>query len=276
MKIAICFSGQPRTWEKCYPTWANLINQLENKTSAKIDTFCHVWDFNTLPQQVCNVDSGPTLELDSVSALLNALSPVSYLIEDYTVSSSKSQELIELGEIYKHEHGGTPITWAASQFYGIMRSAHLKKVHEIKNRSRYDLCIRLRYDLFLPDEEVSKLMSLITQFSNNNTIYATATTPDFGKFPPFRLGDLFWIADSLTFDRMCNFYKWLPVIGVNPFPKHLQPTLGTENLLFYYAQMLRIKVLPIHINPKICRFTDYVMQLSECNNQEGISHYEII
>lgn len=276
MKIAICFSGQPRTWKKCYPTWVNLIEQLRQNFSAQVDIFCQVWNFNTLPQQVRDVDPGPTLEIESVSELLKTLSPISSIIEDYSVSCSKSSELIDLGEIYKNEHGGTPIPWAASQFYGVMRSAYLKKTHEVRNQFRYDLCIRLRYDLFLPDSEVSKLVDLMPQYSNINTIYAPATGYDSTSFPPFRLGDIFWLGDSLTFDRMSDFYKWIPVIGTRPFPPTVLASLQVENLLFFYAKMLRINVEPIHIDPKICRFNDYIIQLMNSKKQTSIGKYEII
>ena len=36
MKVAICLSGQPRTWKKAYGSWNNLFN-LEHMIKAKIE-----------------------------------------------------------------------------------------------------------------------------------------------------------------------------------------------------------------------------------------------
>ena len=44
MRVAICLSGQPRTWKDCLPNW------LENLgLETKPDFFFHLWDYNTLP-----------------------------------------------------------------------------------------------------------------------------------------------------------------------------------------------------------------------------------
>ena len=276
MKIAICFSGQLRTWEKCLPTWTELINRLNNKFNTDVDIFFHAWDFNTVPEQVRSAENNIICVKESLDVLVAALRPSAYLVEDFKISSSRAQSVIDIGEIHKTEHGGTPIPWAASQYYSLMRSAHLKKLHETKNKFRYDICIRLRFDLFLAPSEIDKLINDACLAPAYNTIYATSNGPSVNRYPPFILGDIFWVADSLTFDRMCDFYKWMPVIGLTPFPPHARSDLNPELLLYYYTKMLRISVSTIHIKPKICRFKEYIDQRIKCNLSAEIYDYEII
>ena len=35
MKIAVCLSGQPRTWKQCYDTWNFLFNDLKKNENLK-------------------------------------------------------------------------------------------------------------------------------------------------------------------------------------------------------------------------------------------------
>jgi hypothetical protein len=57
MKIAVCLSGQPRTWRQCYDTWNFLFKDLKKnenlrETDIEVDYFIHTWDFNSKPYSV--------------------------------------------------------------------------------------------------------------------------------------------------------------------------------------------------------------------------------
>ena len=57
MKIAVCLSGQPRTWRQCYDTWNFLFKDLKKnenlrETDIEVDYFVHTWDFNSKPYSV--------------------------------------------------------------------------------------------------------------------------------------------------------------------------------------------------------------------------------
>ena len=39
MKIAICFSGQPRSWEKCHEAWFKFIENIKQIYNATQITF---------------------------------------------------------------------------------------------------------------------------------------------------------------------------------------------------------------------------------------------
>ena len=67
-----------------------------------------------------------------------------------------------------------------------------------------------------------------------------------------KLGDIFFYSNSVTFDRICDFYKWLPIMGTKSFPTKSQ-NLTTEDAFYFYSRMLKINVKPILVNPKIIR-----------------------
>jgi hypothetical protein len=290
MRIAICLSGQPRTWDKCHKTWNNFIDRLNEKFGASTDIFCHAWDFNTPPHAVLAAHGqasqdlvedyirvkGQPISADEKLKFLMAIKPVSFLFETQEVSKLKNAELTQRGLVHANEHGGTAIEWAGSQFYGIMRAAALKKKHELDNNFRYDMCIRLRYDLFLDDHQLDWFFNETNTDANipvYNTFYSCHTGRDENQFPFRRMGDVFWYADSVTFDRICDFYRWLPVIGKKSFNKNL---VGTEQALYFYAKMLRMHIHPLTIDPKVYRQSDYLMRKQAAGLTRELSHHELI
>ena len=127
MRIAVCFSGQPRTWRKCYESWHNLFLQFD----TEVDYFYHLWNFNTLPQ-ILN-DSTPILvtqsELDDIYAILK---PKKLIIENLDKNLKVINDLLLIGEKYP-KSGGPPVHWSGAQFYSHMCSTHLKRQYEIEN-----------------------------------------------------------------------------------------------------------------------------------------------
>jgi len=291
MKIALCFSGQPRTWDKCNPTWQKLISKIKDKYDVEtIDTFCHAWDFNTPPHAVLAADGavskhlvddyitikGTPLSEEERSAFLSALNPVRYMFHDETHSKDRPKELRKWAELQKERHGGTPLEWAASQFYAVMHSAHLKKQHEIENNFRYDICFRMRYDLFFDDHQIDWFLSDESKdlvYPEYNTFYSCHTGKDQNQYPFHRMGDIFWYADSVTFDRICDFYRWMPIIGRRSFNEN---HVSTEHALYFYAKMLRMNVRPISIDPKVYRQSDYIERKLAAGLDGGLGGHELI
>ena len=53
MRIALCFSGQLRTWRKTITQFKKFISILEDKGHS-VDVFCHMWNFNTYPNSIAH------------------------------------------------------------------------------------------------------------------------------------------------------------------------------------------------------------------------------
>lgn len=291
MKIAICLSGQPRTWEKCSPTWFKLVEKIKEKYQVdQVDFFCHAWDFNTSPHAVLAakgmasegiVDDyirvqGVALSDMEKQSMIDTIKPIKYKFESETTSKSKYAETYQAAQFHAPEHGGTTLDWCASQFYGVMYAAHLKKQYEYENNFQYDICFRLRYDLFLNDHQINWFLNPESgDFESPifNTVYSCHTAKDGSQFPFHRFGDVFWYADSVTFDRICDFYRWLPILGRRSFNNNL---VGTEHALYFYVKMLKMHVRPITIDPKVFRQEDYLDKKIAAGLQGALDGHELI
>jgi len=290
MKIALCFSGQPRTWDKCHPQWDKFKLRLAKHFNADVDVFAHMWDFNTPPHAVMsspvvnnndkNFDyrrvQGIAITKEERDNFLTALNPVKYIIENESVSKSKPEEIIELNRPNINEYGTCPIEWAGSQFYAIMYAAHLKKMHEFEQGIRYNICFRMRYDLYLDDHQIDWFFNpgnTDARIPRYNTVYSCHTTKDASSIPFHRLGDIFWYADSPTFDRICDFYRWLPTIGSRCFNGQWT---STEHSLYFYAKMLRMHVKGLSLDPKVYRQSDYIDRKIQSGLSAELGGHELI
>jgi len=264
MRIAFCFSGQPRTWEKCYPSISKMISSIEKKLNAKADLFCHLWDFNSISHTLIDPVNVKNLEIDFTSIpsnkipseeklkILNTIKPVSFLIGTEEENRKKWKEITIENEKYSSTHGNSLIHWASPQFYSIMLSSHLKKRYELEKNFRYDACFRMRYDLFFDEHQIDFFSNgdfEDLQFPKHNTIYPCHSRN-------FKVGDIFWYADSTSFDRICDFYRWIPVIGKKCLPH--KENIGTEDAFHFYIKMLKMNIRSLHLDPKILRPDDFL------------------
>jgi hypothetical protein len=190
-RIAVCFSGQPRTWRKCVESWKeNLFGHLE------MDVFCHTWDFNTPPNCVSvgmNVIDNQVHD-GEIDELYEVLKPKKFLIEQRKnfVPFKMTQPIL--------------VPSFLSQFYGIMQAARLKKQYEIENDFQYDVVIKMRYDAYLK----TPIFQEFTNINNTNQIdpwsmycfhYGWDKVNNRG-----RVGDIFWYANSETYDIISDYY----------------------------------------------------------------------
>lgn len=291
MKIAICLSGQPRTWNKCYPGWKAFEEKLCILTGAeKVDYFCHAWDFNTPPHAVLaaapgvddsSVDGyktvkGIKLTEEEKQSFVDTINPIYHVFEDEEHSKSRVKEIRARAIPNQKHHGIVTLEWIASQFYSIMYASHLKQKYELENNFRYDIVFRMRYDLFLSDEQVGWFFNKRSndfQIPKFNHIYSCHTRRDDNQFPFHRMGDIFWYGGTVAFDRICNLYRWLPILGTKSFGNG---NPGTEHALYFYAKMLRMDIVPISIDPKIFRQTDYLDRKKQAGLEESLGGHELI
>lgn len=265
LKVAFCFSGQLRTWRKCIHTWQELFEDLKEKHNVtNVDIFCHIWDHNTLQQGIANekvalesLDTASALSRSEISDYITQLAPVAYKIDNVSVSKSKKQQIEDQALFECQFSGEFKHSWMAPQFYSIMYTGHLKRMHEIKNQFNYDICVRMRNDMYL-NKDFRNNFSIDEMLRPTfNTIHACHSGID-DKGPWFkrRLGDIFWYADSPTFDKLSNFYQWLPAFGT----RALDPVdLAPEHIFYYYAKMFNISINPKPIHYiTIARDAEYV------------------
>jgi hypothetical protein len=263
MRIAVCISGQPRTWKKCYETWFDLLSRFGNE----VDYFYHLWNFNSMPPRLGEEAIQPvtTEELDEFH---NTINPKKFMIEDYNTSIKSREDIWITGKDYPLS-GGTVVYWTASQFYSHMRAAHLKRQYEIENNFEYDICFRMRTDLFFSKDELdNKHANFIKDFKPQPNTFYSCHTNSVDSFPFVRVGDLFYFCDSITFDKISQFYRFLPVIGTNPFKNlaHCPP----EVPLAFFIKMLRLDIYDSFFDPRVMRTDEYFEKLGVLGNHELI------
>jgi hypothetical protein len=255
LKIAICVSGQLRTWDKCYQNVFKLIKKLE-KIDANVDFFCHSWDFESNSNPILvNMGKDEIIphNKETLNMILSTYEPKDYLFENYEKNKQVVEYIKNKGYKYKNK---TPITWSSQQFYSLMRAAELKRKYEIDNEFEYDVCIRLRYDQYIQENEIDYIISMILNVKPN-TILTMHNRPH-NTYPFTIYGDVFWICDSLTYDKISSFYRALPSIDNNLFAEGM----GTppENVLTHYINNLNIKCQQMFIDSRICKTKDFIQK----------------
>lgn len=230
-KIAVCLSGQPRTWQRCYPTWISALSHL-----GELDFFCHLWDYNSEPSLLQH-EQGPTQDIklsrDEMLHIRETINPVKLVFQ-----SKKENVIVQRAD------NNVVAPWAHSQLYSLHRAALLKREHEITTEIEYDLVIRLRCDLVFTNQ-LTPITPITPAPSTVYTVHNIDSDPEF-KVP--RFSDIFFAADSLTFDHVCAVYRSLSFINnddIAPFRGASIPP--PEVALSYHCTMLGIRAKPLPI-----------------------------
>lgn len=263
LKVAFCFSGQLRTWKNCYPSWMKLFSNFETPP----DIFCHLWDFNTNTGRITYLTKDENIQQiskDEIDEFLEIMKPKKYLIENIDKSKQAdgllNNRILELWNKPEDLHGN--IYWIGSQFYSNMYSAFLKHEYEIENNFEYDLCFKIRYDLYFSDYTIELLFNTPIKYNGGyipfdkpipNTIYSVHSGK-LNEWPFITVGDVFYFGDSQIFDKFSLFYYRIAEIFIKSFNgKSAKP----EHYLYFYLKSLMGKHTPIYVDPKVMRDEEY-------------------
>ena len=130
MRIAICFSGQPRSFKKAYPYYKK---NLFDKHPGKVDVFFHTWREDTKDL--------------IMSDLIHTYKPKRHLFTSYLEDSDKfNQRFINTPNPARHPPSAT-----VNAFYSIFMS-NLLRVQEEQTFGGYDWVVRTRFDYALNAE----------------------------------------------------------------------------------------------------------------------------
>ena len=155
MKIALCFSGQPRFVNECSPLITSNVIQDYN-----IDVFAHLWfddDLQTKPYKYGgNSDwEHQRIKGTAIDEFVRAYNPTEMLVEpSKSFGDPDLDEDFELSEA-KYWPGGIEgqpefqkrqINNSLSYFYSLCEANRLRKLYEYENKVKYDYVIRCRTD----------------------------------------------------------------------------------------------------------------------------------
>lgn len=202
-KIAICLSGQVRSWRKCYETWKLIWVNIPN---VEVDFFIHTWDENTYPAKFGHSNPPTKVTQEEIDEIVELLKPKKIIFE-----KSKSFQSLQNNDALN----GSPYL---SQYYGVLKCARLKKEYEIENDFIYDSVVRLRFDLYLKDpifkEDFKELKERV--------IYGTHYGYDWDN-RRFRFGDMIFYSDSLTYDILSEYYYGVHLLPHYWFDSSIPP-----------------------------------------------------
>jgi hypothetical protein len=259
-------SGQLRTWEKCSTNVFKLVNYLGHK----VDFFCHTWNFDSIPRPIIvSIGKEDTVlhSKETITKMLDTYKPVSYCIEDQEKNKKVLEDTVNKG--LEVQNKKPPSAWSSPQFYGIMAASNLKGEYELQHNFKYDACIRLRYDQYIPESQIDYIIDILNQIESN-TIY-TMHNREHDGYPKMLYGDVFWIADSPTYDKVSKFYKAIPTINTELFTEGTPP----ENVLTHYINHLDIKNFRTYLDIKICLFKRHVNEKLRLG-LDGTGPHEVI
>lgn len=171
MKVAICFSGQLRSFDLVKNSLKeNLLSQHD------CDVFCHFWNrydgikYENYYNPNCEHEYGVYGKY-KIEDIIDFLKPKSLCFEYPSINQNMK-----------------------SMFYSIKKSNKLKSDYEKNNNFKYDVVIRARYDLFY-----NKKIEL--KDVNDKELYA------FNRFGSVYVNDWFFYSSSPIMDTVTSIYE---------------------------------------------------------------------
>ena len=259
MRVALCISGQPRTWEKCNQNWIDNI-----MPGVEKDMFFHLWDYNSFPSIIDIIPNAPKnynkkISEDEKNLIVDILKPKKHKIDSKEILSRSAADPSIINEYVK-----TPLGWwCRGQYYSLWYASQLKRQYELENNFEYDIVFRLRTDLFFTSPvTVPNKLEYNSIYSTNNSWMKNVGT--------FMIGDTFYFSDSFTYDQLAQFIHGLDFIDtynvVAPDISDPPPEVG-----FYpFVRSLGIKNISSPQYFKIARTQEYFDIMKELNSFETL------
>ena len=212
MRVAVCFSGMPRSFKTVYESHKKFIFDVLSEQGIEYDIFIHTWN-NKVKYPKYLSDEG------TVEELIELYKPTAFKIETY--DDKKINELLndsKVNEYHKYiDHnndlnnigdwigGGLLTNNTISLFYGLNESNKLR----IESDLKHDIIIKTRFDNIMFDK-----LNIATLSKEENTVYCPmGYEPDDRE----RLGtvnDILAVGDERSmnvymslYDRLFNLLK---------------------------------------------------------------------
>jgi hypothetical protein len=269
--IAVCLSGQPRTWKTASDNILNYFNpKIYDETGVRVhvDYFIHTWDTNSYRDKTQPRWKAQDYKIENIS-------------EEDDIMLTFIPAAMEYHKYVPNEH----IHAWSGLFYSFMRSINLKRKYEIENNIVYDMVVKSRLDINFPQEGVNRYGAPISKFYPHVlrplTAYASSPTPT--RFPTeFNqscFDDVFFYSDSPTMDLLSNIYFWYIDImdkGLaqkqrKEFVDNPEYYYGPGTLLYKYLTNWNIHPYADHANPYyVVRKVAHDMGLHSINDWKQI------
>lgn len=179
MRIALCFSGQPRFVSECFDKIR--ANVIDFNSEHQIDVFVHTW----FSEDICNkklyvnefssFSGDATIPIDCIDRINNLYNPKSILVDapiNFKPTKDIYENFIKFAITGKSDFG-MPVEefqfkkteGLYSMMYSFMKSIAQKKIYELQFGFKYDLVLKMRFDNIVNSP-------IDFQSFDNNTFYS--------------------------------------------------------------------------------------------------------
>jgi len=199
-KVAICFSGAIRDFDRCIPSIQKyFLNNFKNK-----DIFLHLWTFNKDENNNLITNFKWRNSIISSDKIINILQPVSYQIDNY--NSDWEQQIIsnsgiDLNKFVTLDEKNYGIN-CCSMYWKILKCFELMNEYSKKNNINYDLIIRARLDFIWEDyiypTDFKIINNVVNLIKDRYAIHSNLIT-----------NDKFFAGNYNVMEKMCNIFNEL-------------------------------------------------------------------
>jgi len=263
MRIAVCISGQPRTWK----TAAKNIKNYFDLPGVTIDYFIHTWDTNSYRDLNDTSDKKMDYKITKEEAdeIKNIYNPILMEFEKYDCTRFQR--------------------WNAL-FYSFMKSVWLKKKYELENDFEYDIVIKTRFDINFKQEGINAFGKPLNKFYLHEIYPLVGYTCNElfeHKFPTEfnqnHFDDVLFYSDSKTMDIISNIYFWYKnIIKVSEFQAYKNEYISNHEFQYGPGTLLYSYLTKNTIHPmcKLCIPYYVVRKEAEINELDSINDWEQI
>jgi hypothetical protein len=284
-RIAVCYSGHVRSFEKNYKNLYNFFFKNINP-----DFFIHAWadygfkknsdykDLNTVWFKEDNL----SINKENLISLLN---PKKIIVEnfsskkDYFEFSKEKEMFYFLGQAKDNAS-----KYINSQLYSINNSNFLKKIFEDENNFSYDLVIRMRFDLNLhKNVDLENLSDILYNIRKNEKIIYIANPINSHHGHPGGGGGCLKCIEqfsNLSFEKHVHVNDICDVIAISSssnmdfysdlynHSKNIYNDNSVNN--FYNIEQLKIEYVKVDNMYFICQFGDAIEKHCFCYYPEKL------
>lgn len=259
-KIAVCLSGEPRTWKSC----ANNILEFYKSNVHDIMFFGHTWTESAYSKENTHYNIEQHEVYDKKLLYSDMKSCINYcdlLIEDKNLICIEPEPyVISFDEcsfgLQKAANLVNPNVYVHMS-YSIMMANWLKTKYEIENEMRFDLVIRARHDNFyMPGKTID---DYIPNQIEPTVIYGSTNTFPM-EFWQNHFNDVLFFGSSRVMNTVCDFYryystgKFWDLMGANWNDPYIK-ICGYNVCLYKWLNIknIRIREIDLLLNTKVFR-----------------------
>lgn len=207
-KIAVCLSGESRTWKSC----AQNILDFYRSDIHEVHFFGHTWtDSDYIKEnQFYGVERYQKHHpVHLYQTMKSCLGYEKLLVEDKNVvDTTPEASVVSFDEcnfgLKKAANLAKPTTYTHMS-YSIMKANWLKTMYEIENDMRFDIVVRARHDTFY--YPTLKFENYLPHQIEPTVIYGSTNTFPL-EYWQNHFNDLFFFGPSRVMNTVCDFYRY--------------------------------------------------------------------